>query len=178
LKELKRMKGIFAGLLDEQNRYSAERVGEQSILRSAFVPLPVGDDPWQARPVHTPQADRFIASPPQSRPVTPVPQHAPMPVDAVKAYAPARASNGNGNNGNKQMPRARIRIELDGKAIGERVLDQPTLTIGRLDDKDVQIPSKRISRLHAKIHLENGAWVIEDADSLNGITYQGQRVDR
>ena len=25
---------------------------------------------------------------------------------------------------------------------------------------------------------ENGSWLIEDADSLNGIAYQGKRVDR
>ena len=49
-RELKRQGGVFAGLLEEQNRYSAERIGEQSILRSSFVPLPVGDEPLQARP--------------------------------------------------------------------------------------------------------------------------------
>src|SRR2546425_1063531 len=38
-KELKRVGGVFAGLLEEQSRYSAERVGDKSILRSAFVPL-------------------------------------------------------------------------------------------------------------------------------------------
>ena len=40
-KELKRLGGVFAGLLEEQNRYSAEHIGERSILRSSFVPLPV-----------------------------------------------------------------------------------------------------------------------------------------
>src|SRR5690348_18450281 len=36
-KELKRRGGVFAGLLEEQNRYNAERAGNESILRSAFV---------------------------------------------------------------------------------------------------------------------------------------------
>src|SRR5258708_34021698 len=49
-KELKRMGGVFAGLLEEQNRYSAERAGDKSILRSAFVPLPTVDEPWRGRP--------------------------------------------------------------------------------------------------------------------------------
>ena len=35
-RELKRQGGVFAGLLEEQNRYSAERIGEQSILRSSY----------------------------------------------------------------------------------------------------------------------------------------------
>src|SRR5947199_2747261 len=39
-KDLKRQGGIFAGLLAEQNRYSAEGAGDQSILRSAFQEAP------------------------------------------------------------------------------------------------------------------------------------------
>ena len=38
--------------------------------------------------------------------------------------------------------------------------------------------SQRVSRLHAKIHAENGRWLIEDAESLNGLIYRGQRIDR
>ncbi len=174
-KELKRMKGIFAGLLDEQNRYSAERIGEQSVLRSAFVPIPVGDEPWQARPALAPQPSWSTPSSPPNRAIAPVPQHAPMSMVSGRGVSPAGANNANGN---MQMPNARIHIELDGKPVGVRILDQPIMTIGRLGSNDVQVPSQRISRLHAKLRWENGAWLIEDADSLNGIVYQGQRVER
>ncbi len=170
-KELKRMRGIFAGLLDEQNRYSAEHIGEQSVLRSAFAPLPVGDDPWQARPSLPPQPNRSVPPTPQNRAMPQVPQHALEPVASGKGGA-------NRNNGTIHSQRARILIELDGKAVGMRQLDQPLLTIGRLSSNDVQVPSQRISRLHARLRWENGAWLIEDADSLNGIVYQGQRVER
>jgi len=71
-----------------------------------------------------------------------------------------------------------VRIEVDGKVIGVRKLDKPVLTIGRLSSNDVQVPSQRVSRMHARILWENGMWLIEDADSLNGIAYQGRRVDR
>ncbi len=40
-KELKRLGGVFARMLEEQNRYSAERIGERPILYSASVLLPV-----------------------------------------------------------------------------------------------------------------------------------------
>ncbi len=69
-------------------------------------------------------------------------------------------------------------IEVDGKVIGERALNKPMLTVGRLSGNDVQVPSQRVSRLHARIREENGAWVIEDAESLNGLIYRGQRIDR
>jgi len=74
--------------------------------------------------------------------------------------------------------KARILIEIDGKVIGERTLNKPLLTVGRLSGNDVQVPSQRVSRLHAKIREENGTWVIEDAESLNGLIYQGRRIDR
>jgi pSer/pThr/pTyr-binding forkhead associated (FHA) protein len=69
-------------------------------------------------------------------------------------------------------------IEVDGKVVSQRRLDKPVLTMGRLANNDVPIPSQLVSRLHAKIRWENGTWLIEDADSLNGIKYQGDRVDR
>ncbi len=74
--------------------------------------------------------------------------------------------------------KARVLIEIDGKVIGEQQLNKPVLTVGRLSGNDIQVPSQRVSRLHAKIRWENGAWVIEDAESLNGLIYQGQLVER
>jgi len=75
---------------------------------------------------------------------------------------------------------ARVRIELDGKPSGVHQLNGPILTIGRLSGNDIQVPSQRISRLHARIRWvpEQNAWVIEDAESLNGLVYQGQRVEQ
>jgi pSer/pThr/pTyr-binding forkhead associated (FHA) protein len=72
----------------------------------------------------------------------------------------------------------RVIIELAGKIIGERPLDKPVLTVGRLSGNDVQIPNQRVSRLHAKIRYEDGLWIIEDADSVNGVVYQGSQVDQ
>jgi hypothetical protein len=160
---LKRLGGVFAGLLEEQNRYSAERIGEQSILRPSFVPLPVGDDPWRQRPAAAMQ---------RNAPVAAAVQNVPM------AAGRAGYDAGNGDGARQAPQQARVRIEVDGQIIGERQLDKPVLTIGRLSGNDVQVPSQRVSRLHARIRWENGTWVIEDADSLNGIVYQGARVDR
>jgi ABC-type multidrug transport system fused ATPase/permease subunit len=146
-KDLKRKGGIFAGLLEEQNRYSVEKAGEKSILRSAFVQHPSVSVPVQVQP-----SDQMHASPPPS----------------IKQ--PAQQSQ----PGHK----ARVLIELDGKIVGETPLDKPILTVGRLAGNDVQVPNQRVSRLHAKIRQENGTWLIEDADSVNGLVYKGNRVER
>jgi ATP-binding cassette subfamily B protein len=158
-KELKRSGGVFAGLLEEQNRYSAEQA-EKSVLLS-FASLPPDLDPRKIQPT----------------PMTPLQR--PSPVLARPTPVPVAAGVARGNsNGNRQSPqKARILIEVDGKITGERRLDKPVLTIGRLSNNDIQVPIQRVSRLHARIRWENGAWLIEDSESLNGITYEGNRID-
>src|SRR5581483_4658861 len=190
-KELKRKGGVFAGLLEEQNRYNVERAGNESILRSAYVPLTPQAPVYQAQPYSTPQ-HRNTPSPqyPPVPPATPwqQPQPVPVAVPATPGNAPGR---GYGNNSGQPqqaphaqpqqagaMQKARVLVEVDGKVVGERRLDKAILTVGRLSSNDIQVPSQRVSRLHAKIRWENGAWIIEDAESLNGLVYQGSLVER
>ena len=175
-RELRRSGGVFAGLLDEQNRYNLDRAGDKSIIRSAFVPLPAPGGPYQVPP-----------SPAPYKPVAPTPVPAPMsPVNGGQANRGAsdgRQAVPQPARSNQPQPaasnqKARVLIEIDGKVIGEQQLNKPVLTVGRLSGNDIQVPSQRVSRLHAKIRWENGAWVIEDAESLNGLIYQGQLVER
>ncbi|TMD61131.1 MAG: ATP-binding cassette domain-containing protein, partial [Chloroflexi bacterium] len=143
-KHLKELRGIFANLLAEQNRYSAEGAGNKSILRSAFQEVPTG---VMAPPVHGGKGNQPGWQPQPQTPQGP-------------------------------MKEARVLIELDGKVVGERRLDKPLITIGRQQGSDVCVPNQRISRLHARIRYENNTWVIDDAESLNGIIYQGTRIER
>ena len=179
-KELKRRGGVFAGLLEEQNRYNLEKAGDKSMIRSAFAPMPMSYDQYQMqRPPQRPM-----------RPVSPNPAiaqnwsaptgPASQPMPPAIAY---RDQVGNGRQQVQPLPagpptNARIVIEVDGKVVGERPLNQPVLTVGRLSGNDVHVPSQRVSRLHAKIRWENGRWVIEDAESLNGLVYNGNRIDQ
>jgi ATP-binding cassette, subfamily B, bacterial len=167
-KELKRSGGVFAGLLEEQNRYNLDRAGDKSIIRSAFVPLPAPGGPYQVPP-------------------SPAPVPAPMPAvnggQANRGASDGRQAVPQPARSNQPQPaasnqKARVLIEMDGKVIGEQHLNKPVLTVGRLSGNDIQVPSQRVSRLHARIRWENGAWVIEDAESLNGLIYQGQLVER
>jgi ATP-binding cassette subfamily B protein len=175
-KELKRQGGVFAGLLEEQNRYNLEKAGEKSILRSAYVDFGALRQQRQVPPA-------------------PAPYRPAAPSVAANVGAPQQPFPPSGGypyqyNANGQPPvqrpaapphsprSARVLIELDGKIVGERQLDKPVLTVGRRPENDVHVPNQRVSRLHAKIHQENGAWVIEDADSVNGLVFQGNRIER
>ncbi len=165
--ELKRRNGVFAGLLKEQNRYNVDYHGESVILPKAELERLMKQQGQGARP---PQP-----SPPAPKPVAPH-RPEPVPIPPVRdPYAMAGSSNGN-----PQQRNARVFIEVDGKIVGQRLLDKPVLTVGRLSSNDVQVPSQRVSRLHAKIRWikESGTWVIEDAESLNGLILNGQRVDQ
>ncbi len=185
-KELKKSGGVFAQLLDEQNRYNLDRAGNESILRPAFMPMPASPNvydgqvisraaqPKPAKPGQPVQSDAYgVPATPnlgawgqQGQPYALPPQPQPKPQPQ-----PARNQQ---NGANK----ARVFVEIDGKVVGEHRLDKPVLTVGRLSANDIQVPSQRVSRLHAKIRWENGAWVIEDAESLNGLVYQGNLVER
>jgi hypothetical protein len=181
-KELKRRGGVFAGLLEEQNRYNVDRAGDKSIIRSAFMPIPAAvgsyqippsSAPAQYRPGMPPQpasAQQWSAIPPSPVPIQPVPGNGGQAVHGVYIDASRQPAVLN--------QKARVLIELDGKIVGERKLDKPVLTVGRLSGNDIQVPSQRVSRLHAKLRWENNAWVIEDAESLNGLVIRGQLVER
>ena len=190
-KDLKRKGGVFAGLLEEQNRYNLDQAGDKSIIRSAFVPLQVAGGPYQVPPTPVPYAMPAQPMAPQQRPA-PQPSPVPMPVSPVIAGQRVQAGGyvdggrqpvPQAARGNQPQPaainqKARVLIEIDGRIVGERQLNKSVLTVGRLSGNDVQVPSQRVSRLHAKIRWENGAWVIEDAESLNGLVYQGHLVDK
>jgi ABC-type Fe3+/spermidine/putrescine transport system ATPase subunit len=166
-KELKRQNGIFAGLLKEQNRYNVDYAGGSMIVPKAELERLLAQQRQAAG------AEAFRPSAPVASPVS-RPQS--MPVAPVRDYRGVV-----GGNGRTDQPlKARVLIEVDGKIVNQRALDKPVLTVGRLPGNDVHVPSQRVSRLHAKIRWdkESGTWVIEDAESLNGLTYQGNRVDQ
>jgi ABC-type multidrug transport system fused ATPase/permease subunit len=180
-KELKRRGGVFAGLLEEQNRYNLDRAGDKSIMRSAFMP-----DQAIARPYQVPlsPAQYLPGMQPQPGAAQQWPGTPPSPVQ----IPPASGNGGRAGRGGAYVDagkqpaalnkKAHILVEINGQIVGERKLDKPVLTVGRLSGNDIQVPSQRVSRLHAKIRWENTAWVIEDAESLNGLVVRGQLVER
>ncbi len=83
-------------------------------------------------------------------------------------------ANGYSKNGRQK---ARIIVEIEGRIIREYELNKSELRVGRNQSNDIPIPSERISRLHAKIHREKDGWSIDDAQSLNGLNYQGELIE-
>lgn len=64
-----------------------------------------------------------------------------------------------------------------GEAFVKR-LDDGTHVIGRSDQADLVIPDRSLSRQHARLIFQDGAWTIEDLGSRNGTLVNRQRIDR
>jgi len=56
------------------------------------------------------------------------------------------------------------------------LLDKPILLVGRHQECDIQIESRKISRRHCCIAQVNDYLVVRDLDSTNGIRINGERV--
>ncbi len=64
-----------------------------------------------------------------------------------------------------------------GSGKGKEIeLSQELLTIGRLDESDVVIDDRLVSRHHAEIQRERGQFTLHDGGSRNGTFVNGQRI--
>jgi hypothetical protein len=67
--------------------------------------------------------------------------------------------------------------QVDGEGAPQRVtLNKPNLVIGRAEDADIRLPSKRASRQHAFLKREGADYAIQDNDSRNGVYLNGLKI--
>jgi serine phosphatase RsbU (regulator of sigma subunit) len=55
---------------------------------------------------------------------------------------------------------------------------ETTVSIGRASDCTIPIKDRYLSRRHAEIVMDNGAWLVKDLGSANGTYLNGNRVER
>src|SRR5215213_1078448 len=71
----------------------------------------------------------------------------------------------------------RMSVQLIALSEGPSIpLDKPIVLIGRHQECDIQIPSRKISRRHCCIAQVNDYLVIRDLFSTNGVRVNGVRV--
>ncbi len=197
--ELKRRGGLFAALLEEQNRYNLDRSEDDSVIRPAFAPLVA--DPEQVNKATVPYLPAISVAKVAAhnggdsshtqtgRVLTPTLSKydsAPSKEDTdkddggdpdgeatLKVFIPPYKAKTH-----RERQEGHVSVEIDGKLTRAYQLNRPIFTIGRFPTSDIQIASPHVSRSHAILRWRNGAWVIEDVESLNGLTCQGQRIDQ
>jgi len=66
-------------------------------------------------------------------------------------------------------------ILREGQGVGTRwVIDRDDTIIGRGEDCDIILPSRQVSRNHARIRRSGGRHILEDLDSKNGTFVNGK----
>src|SRR5581483_527414 len=146
------------------------------LAQPAQPPIPMTPPPMASDPtMRAGQMPVPMAAAPTVRPGQPAVPTTPPPFSAGMTGQPGY--QGPPSQG-IAPPAARVLIEIDGNVVGSVQLNKPSMTVGRLNGSDVQVPNQRVSRLHARMLVEQGTWIIEDAESVNGIMYQDQRVKR
>lgn len=68
-------------------------------------------------------------------------------------------------------------VFLAGPNAGRRYkLSDGDYIVGRRSDCQIFVPDMRVSRQHARIRMESGAWTVEDLGSNNGTYVNGEKV--
>lgn len=73
------------------------------------------------------------------------------------------------------VPRLVIQV---GTAVESRLIDTAPFTIGRLAENNLSFEDSQISRRHARIEFEKGAYVLVDLQSTHGTFVDGRRIER
>ena len=101
------------------------------------------------------------------------PVAAPAPTAPMQGYPTAPAAGG------VAVAQATTLVGIDGALAGQRIAVPPTgLTIGRETDNTLILPDPSVSRHHARLAYENGALVVYDLNSTNGVYVNEQRVGK
>jgi hypothetical protein len=98
------------------------------------------------------------------------PARAPEPSEA----APARGGSTRVLEAQPESAAAVLHV-IGGSAPPKRVTGDAT--IGRLPECDLTLSDPSVSRRHAKVSRQDGAWTITDLGSTNGVKVNGEHVD-
>jgi pSer/pThr/pTyr-binding forkhead associated (FHA) protein len=97
----------------------------------------------------------------------------------VALPAPTTPSYPSAPTGGVAVAQATALVGIEGALAGQRIAIPPTgLTIGRETDNMLIIPDPSVSRHHARIVFENGALVVYDLNSTNGVYVNEQRISK
>jgi hypothetical protein len=175
----------FAGyensLLAELEEYLSEHATRESyalltpvrVLLENDDDLSLGEFGIAARMVQ-PRRGHLEEPAPVPVPAAPVVPAAPPPADATMIYVPTDDADEPAEDAPAPAGAA---VVLSWAGRRSR-FEQERIVLGRSRDADVQVEDPNVSRRHAELRYEGGAFWIVDLDSTNGVEVDGRRVKR
>lgn len=70
----------------------------------------------------------------------------------------------------------RIHLSFAGDEVERFSTEKDEITIGRSSDNDVAIDNVGVSKLHARIFERDGQLMVEDCESTNGTSLNGEKI--
>jgi FHA domain-containing protein len=164
-------------LLTELSDYLSEHARREgyALLTSPVVlmeeddDLSVGEFGIATRMVQ-PQRGRPVDVPPEVQP-----QAAPSETKIFRPPAADTEAVSSEEAAALDLAHASAVLVVNGK---RHELADRALVLGRSRDSDIPVDDPNVSRRHAEIRHENGAYWIVDLGSTNGVTVNGERVKR
>lgn len=102
--------------------------------------------------------------------------------DAVKAghfpdyIPPTKIAYISGRPAELHLRKCKLVLQREDGDTYEYIFDQPSVTIGAMDDNDLVIDDDTVSRYHARIFQEDNAYLVQDNDSTNGTLVNRVRI--
>jgi hypothetical protein len=162
-------------LSEHARREGYALVSTPHVLLEEDEDLSTGEFGIAARMVQPRQAAHEAAAPPVGAPPVPPVEQAPAVVE-TKIFRPAETAAVSAQEADALgLAREPAVLVVNGK---RHDLDANAVVIGRSREADIRVDDGNVSRRHAEIRLESGAYWIVDLKSTNGVEVNGRRVER
>ena len=170
------------GVLQMRNTFAGAFRSEEELESGAPAPAPppASSRPPAAEEAPTPDATVIGGTrPPGAPPVVATSDATVIGIPgAAAAAAAATPAAPPSHSATIVLPRARLSL-LEGDTPGkEFVLKPGASVIGRLAQRDIQIPSTDVSRRHAQVTFGPEGCFVSDLGSENGVAVNGKRIER
>jgi len=171
--------GSLIGELQEYLAEHARREGyalltPPKVIFATDPDLAMGESGVSARVVQPKEGLTPIPTPAPVAPPTPAPpvsEPTPTPTMVFRPEAAVAAAP----EPEPEPPRERVVLSLEGREVP---VTADRAVIGRSRECDVRLADSNVSRRHAEVRHEDGAYWIVDLGSTNGTELNGKRIER
>ena len=92
----------------------------------------------------------------------------PKPDKFADYIPPTKIAYISGRPSEIHLRKCKLVLQREDGSTAEYIFDQPSVTLGAMNDNDLVVDDDTVSRYHARIFQEDNAYLVQDNDSTNG----------